>query len=78
MLRFAILKTLAGTDTEVLVLEYDNAQILSNLQAKIRERLIKTETWRKHSWSKNEISQAVNETWADLIKEFKAATIKLP
>lgn len=78
MLRFAILKTLAGNESEVLVLEYDNAQILNNIQAKVKEKLIKTESWTKHSWSKDEIAQAIDETWADLIKEFKAATIKLP
>lgn len=77
MLRFAILKT-AGNATEEVVLEYRDEQILSRLQARIRENLVESEKWFSHAWSKNDVAKALDKAFRDLVEEFKEETVKLP
>ena len=78
MLRFAILKQLGGTgkDSKV-VLEYDEEQLLSRLQARVREGLAEKETFLKHMWTKAQVAKAVDGAFRDLVSEFKEETIKI-
>jgi len=74
-LRFAILKKIENE--EQVVLEYRDDQILSRLQARVRENLNEKETFLKHSFSKDEMAKALDKAYADLLVEFKEETVKL-
>ena len=76
MLRFAILKTVGDKESSV-VLEYSAEQILSRLQARLRENLIKTETIIKLKHPKDEIEKAFTDAFNGLVAEFKEKTVTL-
>jgi len=80
-LRLAILKEIKAWgkegEREDLLLEYDEKQVRSRLLARGRENLVKTESWRKHRWTKGEINKAFEEAFDDLVREFKESTIKI-
>ena len=75
-MRLAILKEIKGQ--EVIILEYKEDQILSRIKTRIRENLVETEKFTKHSWNKDEVAAAVDKAWNELIVEFKEKTIVLP
>ena len=80
-LRFIILKEIKawGKEKEVedVVLEYREDQIRSRLLARMRENLVKTETWFKHKWTKAEVAKAFEDAFDDLVREFKEETIRI-
>ncbi len=75
MLRFAILKTVG--EEEQIVLEYNENQILSRLQARMREKMSERETYLKHSFNKAEVNGFLGEAFPELIAEFKEKTVTL-
>ena len=77
MLRFAILKQIGGKNDKV-VLEYDAEQLLSRLQARVREGLSEKETFLKHSWSKVQVAKVVEKAFNGLVAKFKEETVKIP
>ena len=74
MLRFAILKTVDEGSDEV-VLEYNANQILTRLQAQVREGLVSHPLRRK--FSKEEVRIAVDRAFKNLVSEFKKQTVRL-
>ena len=74
MLRFAILKTVDEGPEEV-VLEYNANQILTRLQAQVRENLV--EKFLKKKFSKEEVRIAVDRAFKNLVSEFKKGTVRL-
>ena len=90
MLRFAILRDIGEVEvpaTDVVrgkanrytvVLEYVEAQLLSRLQARVRENLIGHERWHTHTFSKDQVKEALDKAFNELVKEFKEKTITLP
>lgn len=76
MIRFVILKEIGDGEGKI-VLEYDSDQILSRVQARVKEQLAEKETAIKHKFSKDEIAGAITISWKDLITEFKRKTITL-
>ena len=51
-------------------LEYSPEQFLSRLKTRVRENLVASEKWFKHSWKKDEINQAIEKAFIDLGAEF--------
>jgi len=51
-------------------LEYNQEQFVSRLKARIRENLVFSEKWFKHSWKEQEINEAVDKAFNDLGAEF--------
>ena len=49
----------------------DDKDVLERLQARVRENLCKSEAFFKHSWSKDQVFEAVADAWEALITEFK-------
>ena len=80
-LRFIILKEIKAWGKEKQfedgVLEYREDQIRSRLLARMRENLVKNETWLKHRWSKVEVAKAFEDAFDDLVREFKEETIRI-
>jgi len=76
MLRFAILKQVNEQDSAV-VLEYKEDQILTRLQARVRENLAEKESAIKHRFTKQEVAVALDKSFNDLVIEFKEKTITL-
>jgi len=74
-LRFAILKTVGEKDK--VVLEYDGAQILTRLKARVRENLAARETKLKIKHTKDEVGKAIEMAYNGLVLEFKEKTVKL-
>ena len=62
---------------ERLVLEYDEEQVLSRLQARVRENLSADETYFRHRWNKAFVQKSVDKAFRELITEFKEDTVKL-
>ena len=92
MIRFAIFKKVAETaEGQKVVLEYDENQILSRLQARMREKMSETETitvithrWPrkdeviiKNTWDKDEVAKFLGQAFPGLIAEFKEKTVSL-
>lgn len=76
MLRFAILKQVNEGSNEV-VLEYNENQILSRLQARVREGLAELETAIKHKFTKQEIAVVLTKSYRELLVEFRDKTVTL-
>lgn len=76
MIRFAIIKQI-GDEEQPTGLEYNKDQILERIQLRVREHLVRTETWRKHSWSADEIAMAVEKAWGGLVDEFMMKTVTI-
>ncbi len=78
MLRFAILKQL--NDESKVVLEYSGEQVLDRLQSRVSEKLSKGKkmsSLAKFRHNRDEIHNAIEESWAELVAEFKEKTVKL-
>ena len=74
MLRFAILKQMEDGPDEVM-LEYNANQILTRLQAQVRENLV--EKFLKKKFSKEEVRIAVDKAFKGLVAEFKKGTVRI-
>lgn len=75
-MRLAILKEIKGAN--LVVLEYKEDQVIARLQSRVRENLVATESFMKHKWTKEEVAQAVDKAWNELVAEFKEETVQLP
>ena len=75
MLRFAILKTVS-TNQEEVILEYQEGQLNSRLRRRVRESLLSKNKLIKR-FTPEEIDEAINSSFKDLVSEFKEETIKL-
>ncbi|MFH1627543.1 MAG: hypothetical protein ABIE47_02330 [Pseudomonadota bacterium] len=78
MLRFAILKQMEN-ESEI-VLEYGGEQVLERLQSRVSEKLSKGKkmsSLAKFRHNRDEIHKAINESWYDLVAEFKERTVTL-
>ena len=51
-------------------LEYSSPQFLSRLKARVRENLVPSESWLKHTWKEAEINDAIDKAFEDLGAEF--------
>ena len=51
-------------------LEYDQPQFIARLKARVRENLVASENWWKHSWKEEEINEAIDKAFNDLGAEF--------
>lgn len=90
MLRFAILRDIGDIEIPVenvvegatnryeIALEYKENQLLSRLQARLRENLIGHERWHKHTFSKDQVAEAFSKAYTELLQEFKDKTVALP
>ena len=79
MLRFSILKDV-GKGQEKVVIEYDEKQILSRLQARIAEKLSEGSLLSKKpkfKHSRAAIHIAVGDAFNGLVTEFKEKTVTL-
>ena len=76
-LRLAILKEVKQKDGACIMLEYSEEQMLEKLKSGIVRQLLKTETWHKKKWSRQEVLYAMEKSWEDLVTEFKGKTITL-
>ena len=76
-IRFAILQEIEGKEN--IVLEYNETQILGRLQSRVREKLSEKEKYfmPKSRFTKGEVRESIDGSFADLVKEFKEETIKL-
>lgn len=75
MLRFAILKTISANQEEV-VLEYQESQLNSRLRRRVREFLLSKNRFIKR-FTSEEIDEAINSSFEELVKEFKEETVKI-
>ena len=75
MLRFAILK-MVSTNQEEVVLEYQEGQLNNRLRRRVRESLLsKNKLFKKFTFE--EIDEVIDNSFNDLITEFKEETVKL-
>ena len=75
MLRFAILKTVSTNEEEV-VLEYQESQLNNRLRRRVKEFLLsKNKLFKK--FTLEEVDKAIDNSFNDLVKEFKEETIKI-
>jgi hypothetical protein len=76
-LRLAILKEISNKDAACIILEYSEEQLVKKLKGGILRQLVKTESWYKKKWSREEILCALENSWEELVSEFKEETVKL-
>lgn len=76
MLRFAILQTLE-TEKNSVVLEYQEEQVLTRLQARTKENLADKESKFKSRHTKDQVAEALAKAFNDLVTEFKEKTVTL-
>ena len=71
---FAILKTIAGDDTQVF--QYDEEMIAERVP-KLVLQCLPLQGVFKQKYTREEVEKAVTEAWGVLIKEFKQETLKI-
>jgi hypothetical protein len=74
-MRLAILKEIK--DEPTVMLEYREDQVLTRLKARVREKLLAQETYFSHKFDKTVVSKALEDSWQELLIEFKEETVKL-
>jgi len=74
-LRFVIIKTV-GKGADSVALEYKEDQICERLKRRTRENLL-ARTKMIQRWSAEEIDEAIDKSFKELVTEFKEETVKI-
>ena len=76
-MRFAIITESEGGQEKV-VLTFSPAQVKALLLDQVNTTLADSQTWMKKSWSREEVSAAVADSWEKAVLVFKTKTHTLP